>query len=247
MPVGGFLDEAKRRALALGGAVLNTQQGQNVNTGMNDPSVQLIAGAVPGPMAIESQTLGEAAANSPAAKAIQSLKNRMSSMIPNTASAGEKFQTVMSAAKDVPLDTTSAQEIVQRAQELRQRGSTLPKVLNDFIKGSGPDSAPLTYEAGRDFASNAGALSTRETTAMNSKMQRQVTQFAVAMKDANRAAAEQVGMGDVYDAAMKEYRQAKNLQQAKEVLTKWAVRGAAAMALGASGVAGVKLYQDLTK
>ncbi len=178
----------------------------------------------------------------------------MKAKFPSVASAGSKFEQIMNAAKDVPIDTTAAKEVLAKAQALRERGSVLPKVMNDFAKATNPIelggvavNPSITYEAGRDFASNAGALSQRETTAMNAKMQRQVAQFGTALKDANREAAVKVGMGDLYDSAMKEYRQAKTLGDAAEVLKKWGVRALAVAAAGSAGAAGVKLYQDLTK
>lgn len=161
-------------------------------------------------------------------------------VIPSTARAGLKFERVMNAAKDAPIDTSSAEDILSRAQELRQRGSTMPKVLNDFAKNRTaatgdfmgvPVTDPMTYEVGRDFASNAGRLSARETMAANPQMQRQVAQFSNAMKTANRDAAASVGMGDLYDSAMKEYRQAKTLQDMGDVIKKWAGR----IALGGVG------------
>lgn len=165
--------------------------------------------------------------------------------LPSKTRAGAKFEQVMSKAKDVPLDTSEAQSAVERAQELRTRGSSMPKVLNDFAKNRKAATGdfmgvevtdPMSYEVGRDFASNAGALSTREVTAMNAKMQAQVAKFAKAMKDANRQAAESVGMGDLYDQAMKEYRQAANLQEASVVARKWAIRAG----LGVLGIEGAK-------
>lgn len=166
------------------------------------------------------------------------LFSKLKSAIPSTASAGEKFQTVLSAAKDVPLNTSAAEDALARAQELRQRGSSMPKVLNDFAKTRKPIAGdfagtpiemrpdPLTYAAGRDFASNAGEVSSRETSAMTPVMKRQVTQFSIAMKDANRQAAQSVGMGDLYDAAMKEYKQAKTLRDASDVIKKYALKAA---------------------
>lgn len=160
--------------------------------------------------------------------------------IPTEAKAGLKFDAVAAKANAVPVNTAAADAIVARAQELRSRGSTLPKVLNDFIKARKEGAPDVTYEAGRDFSSNAGALSTRETTAMNAKMQRQVAQFSNAMKEANREAAVKVGMGDMYDSAMKEFRQAKTIKQTGKVLAKWGVAG-----IGA--IEAYRLYHDLSK
>lgn len=163
--------------------------------------------------------------------------------IPSKQAAGAKFQKVMSKARDVPINTTEAEKIAQRAQELRGRGSTFPKVMNDFAKNrraatgdfmTQPVTEPMTYEVGRDFASASSALSSREATALNRPMHNQVTQFAKALKDANREAAQKVGMGDLYDEAMKEYARASSLEEKTAFVQKWAVRAGLA-ALGVRG------------
>jgi anti-sigma factor RsiW len=86
---------------------------------------------------------------------------------------------------------------------------------------------------------------------MNAKMQAQVAEFASAMKDANREAAVKVGMGEIYDAAMKEYRQAKTLQEASDVLKKWAprvaIRALQGLTVGAGAAAGYNLYEQLKR
>ena len=74
-------------------------------------------------------------------------------------------------------------------------------------------------------------------------MKAQVSKFSQAMKDANRGAAESIGMGDLYDSAMKEYRQAKTISEAADTVKKWSVRAA----LGAVGLkAGYSLWNELT-
>lgn len=240
----GFMSEAKANAIALAKAARDPMGGvpgaqlRDATPGDYD-RFGLISGAVPSGSAATT-FLGQLA-DSPAAQAIKSIYGK----IPTTAKAGQKFEQVMGAAKDVPIDLTNADEAIARAKELRQRGSTLPKVLNDYIKNRAAGAVnmpnPMTYEVGRDFASNAGALSIRETTAMNAKMQRQVAEFADAMKTANREAAAKVGMGELYDQAMKEYHQAKNLIAAGKIVKKGAVEailGGTALALAKKYVLG---------
>ena len=165
-------------------------------------------------------------------------------IIPSAARAGQKFDIVAKAANQIPLDTTAAGKAITRASELRERGSTLPKVMRDFVKASETGKPPITYEIGRDFASNAGALSKREATALNAKMHRQVAEFAHAMKTANREAAAKAGMEKLYDAAMKEYRQASNIKEAGEIIKKWGVRALFAAGLGSAGAAGYELWKS---
>ncbi len=171
------------------------------------------------------------------------MADALMSKIPSKAAAGAKFQTVMDAAKNVPIDTTEAGNAALRAEQLSKTGSTMPKVLNDFMKY--PGDRPLNYEIGRDFASNAGALSASEKLASNPQMLRQVGAFADAMKTANRAAAESVGMGSLYDDAMSEYAKAASMADKAAIVKKWAGRAGAVAALGAAGRAGYDLYEKL--
>ena len=121
--------------------------------------------------------------------------------IPTVAKAGAKFNIVKAAAGDVPVNTVAADEAVARAQELGKAGANVPKVMRDFAKARQPITGkfagnrvqmspdPITYQTGRDFASNAGALSVDEATKMTPSMKAQVKQFARAMDEGNRGAA----------------------------------------------------------
>src|SRR5439155_21639317 len=66
-----------------------------------------------------------------AGPAVRTAATDLAERFPSTARAGGKFEKVMGAARDVALDTTAADEIAARAQELRQRGSTMRKVPYD--------------------------------------------------------------------------------------------------------------------
>lgn len=169
----------------------------------------------------------------------------VSKYIPSTSHAGALLDQVLAAAKNEPIDTTAAQNAVARAKQLAQRGSTMPKVFKDFLRNP-----PTTYEEGFDFASNASKFAANATQAMKAKMGAQwaqVGKFTDAMKTANRDAAVSAGMGDLYDQAMTEYRRAKRLGDATEVLAKWTTRAAIAAGLGAAGTAGYDLYQNMKR
>lgn len=212
-----------------------------------------------GPTSVEWKQAGEAAgtniAATLAAPLLEGGANVFSAakarMLPTKAGAGAKFERVMSAARDVPIDLSATEPIIQRAQELAQRGSSAaPKVLRDFIKNrksgnfmSQPVAAePMSYEVGRDFASNAGRVSADEASRMADSMRAQVSKFAKAMKDANREAASSVGMEDLYDQAMKEYRQAKTIEEAGAVIKKFATKAA----ITAAGLgAGYSIFNEL--
>lgn len=148
--------------------------------------------------------------------------------IPRMSRASTNFDTVMSGARNEPINTAPARTITDRALTLASRGGTAPKVVGDFDRATtpaAPGSAPppITYEAGRDFASNAGKLSTTESQAMKGDMGRQVKLLSQALNDANRDAAARVGLGSQYDAAMKEYRQANQIQSGVKTAAKIAV------------------------
>lgn len=233
--VGGKVAEAAMTAapaLATSGASLPVQAGVNAAVGgiVGGKTGAVIGGALP----VAGETL------------FQTMRNW-----PSKARAGAKFQQVMAKAADQPINTKTAQTVADRAVELKQTGASMPKVFNDFTKNRSkaaaefmtqPVAEPMTYKTGRDFATNAGALSVKETTRLSPQMKSQVSQFAKAMKDANREAAVQVGMGDLYDQAMKEYSQAMDLEAKKEVLKKFATTAV----IGYAGLKAVdRLISDL--
>ncbi len=170
-------------------------------------------------------------------KAIKAGLKTAKAVIPSKVRAQAGFDRVMAAAKDVPIDTTLPDSVIQRINELDAAGSTIPKVLKKYIKRR-EAGEPITYKKGRDIASKAGQLSAKET--MNiakTPIVAELSKFAKAMKDANRGAAVKAGMGDIYDAAMKEYRQVKGLESKAAVLKKHMVRAAVSLGAGAAGAA----------
>lgn len=157
--------------------------------------------------------------------AVQGVKE----MIPSKERAGLNFQAVMGKAKDVPLELNMADDAALRAQELAGRGglpgrgSNLPKVMRDYLRTR--ESQPvMTYEAGRDFQSAAGRLSSAEAQAANPVMKAQVSKLAKALADSNRQAAAKVGMGAEYDAAMAEYRRAARIAEVLQATKKHAAK-----------------------
>lgn len=168
--------------------------------------------------------------------------------IPNLERAGQKFETVMQAARRVPLDLAKASEPAIEAHNLSEAGATMPKIMNRFLqRTTSPGSEPLTYEQGRRFASNAGRLSTQESLSSNPMMQRQVSALARALGDANEKAAEQAGVGALYRDAMTEYRHGMALRGAKDTAVALAKSTAAKYVLGGLGLgAGYGAYHKLT-
>jgi hypothetical protein len=140
--------------------------------------------------------------------------------IPSAARAGQKFEDVLAAARNVPIDQTGPLAAAERGRQIASRGGRLPKVMNDFIRrANSPTAAPITYEEARDFYTNS-RLAMSEYLQTKPNMWRQVTVFKTALDEAVEAAAQTVQKGKMYRDAMTEYRRAKTMQ-------KLAVAGAA--------------------
>jgi hypothetical protein len=167
--------------------------------------------------------------------------------IPNAERAGRNFQAVMQAAKDVPVDLAAASTPALKAQELREAGASMPSVVNKFLqRTTAPGGEPLTYDQSRLFASNAGRLSADEASRMIPPMKAQVAGLAKALNDANAAAAEQAGVGQLYTDAVNEYRQAMKLKGAKEAALEIAKEVAKKAVLGAGfGLGGYAVYKAI--
>jgi hypothetical protein len=186
-----------------------------------------MAGALPfvGPMAAEAgEAFGEGRMGEGAAKtamllgpfAIKAAVPRIVNAIPSATRAGKGFEAVMQGAGHAPIDTSKITPIVSRGLELGDRGASVPKVVSDFANHP----QPVTYQAGRDFASNAGRLSATEAQAANPAMARQVALLAKALDEANEGAAQSAGLGNEYRLAMTEYRRAMQMRNAGKTAVK---------------------------
>lgn len=185
-----------------------------------------------------------------AGKAMSAFLNRL----PSKARAGAKFQQLKDAGGNLPINTADAQKVAADALDItRHGGGAVPPPIREFIKRTNPVTGkfggqrvqmaadPVPLESGLKFASNSGRLSVDAATKMSPSMKLQVMKFSQAMKDANREAASRIGMGDLYDAAMKEYAKAMSLEAKKEIVKRYAIRAAATLGLGAAGVTGAKV------
>lgn len=157
--------------------------------------------------------------------------------MPSRVRAGEKFQEVMSAAKNQPVDVGRAGDTALRIQELAQRGGRMPKAVNDFLRRTtDPKKGDLTYNEARDFLTNISRLSADESMRLTPGMKRLVGELRAVLDKSTEAAAGQVGKANQYRAAMTEYRRAAKandfLQNTTRVLKKYGTQGAAAAAGG---------------
>lgn len=176
------------------------------------------------------------------------LVEALGSLIPNAKRAGGKLNQALAVAKETPLDLTEADKIAQRASELSQSGTTLPKTFRDYLRVSRQSTYPpfteMNFGRGRDFAVNAGRLSATERAASNPPMHRLTSQFAKALSEANQQAATSSGVGKVFNEGMKEYRQAMAVKDATETLVSALKKyGVKAAATGAGVGAGYGLYK----
>lgn len=166
------------------------------------------------------------------------------------AKAGQKFQEVMGAAGDMPVDVSGAGTKALEINDYAARGGSRPKIINDFIKRvTDPEKGPLTYAEARDFESNASRLSADEAKRLTPKVRFLLNQFRSELRDAVAQTAAQAGKQQAYQEALKSYARGAAAQElagtAKDLLTKEALKGVAKGAgIGAGGALGYEIYRQ---
>lgn len=154
--------------------------------------------------------------------------------IPSATRAGEKFQQVMSAARNIPIPTQEVGDAALRIQQLAERGGSMPMAVRKLLgRMTDPEKGALVYEEARDFASNISRLSANEFGRLTPAVAREVANLRVVLNKANAAAAKQAGKLEEYNAAMIEYAKAMRLQSAVNSAIKGAKK-----ALPIAGAAG---------
>lgn len=135
--------------------------------------------------------------------------------IPSVARAASGFQSVMRAAKDIPVAIEAPGQVGLRIMQLAERGGTMPRPVSQFLQRiTHPDKAPLTYEEARDFASNISRLSANEFQRLTPVMAREVGELRVVLNKAVADAAGKAGKGAEYAKAMTEYARAMKIRNA---------------------------------
>jgi hypothetical protein len=146
--------------------------------------------------------------------------------IPSAARAGEKFQDVMGAAKNIPIDVKDVGDVALRISQLAERGGSMPLAVRKILnRMTDPEKAPMAYEEARDFASNISRLSADEFGRLTPAIAREVAALRVALNQANAMAAKQAGKWDEYRSAMTEYARAMKLQKLVDTTIDAAKRG----------------------
>lgn len=135
--------------------------------------------------------------------------------IPSAARASGKFQSVMGAARTVPVDISGPGNVALRIQELADRGGSMPMAVRKFlVRVTDPEKAAMNYEEARDFASNISRLSADEFGRLTPVVAREVATMRVALNKAVADAAGKAGKGREYAEAMTEYGRAMKLKNA---------------------------------
>lgn len=167
--------------------------------------------------------------------------------IPSTVRAGKNFQSVMAAAKDVPIETKEIGDIALRIHQLSENGGQLPIAVRKLLnRMTDPNKGALAYGDARDFASNISRLSVNEMKRLTPVVAREVAGLSAALSRANARAAQQVGKFDEYAAAMNEYAKAMRLRNAVDVVVQGAKKGLPyATAAGAGTWLTKKIYDAL--
>jgi hypothetical protein len=169
-------------------------------------------------------------------------------MVPNVASAAQKFEEVGNVAKDVPVSLTNSSEAAIKLmdwQKKTQLGPTINKFLN---RVTSPNQGPLTYDEARGFYKILGRLSADEASKLPDPVKYDLTQMVRGLKQDIGDAAGTVGKGDQYYSAMQEFSKAKKLEDLKASLVKYGVKpaiGAGAATVGAK--AGYDFYNNMKK
>ncbi len=111
--------------------------------------------------------------------------------------------------------------------------------------GTDPKKPEMTYEVARDFASNIGRLSVKDTQSIPPAMMSKIGDLRVALNAANAKAAGAAGVGEEYAAAMAEYAKAMKWKDAVD--TAWTATKSAFpyIAKGAAMTAGAATAADL--
>lgn len=165
--------------------------------------------------------------------------------LPSAEKAAQGFQSVMGAARKVPIDVTDAGNVALRIQELAERGGSMPMAVRKFVNRiTDPSKAPMEYEEARDFASNISRLSADEFNRLTPVVKNEVIKLRVALNAANAKAASIAGKGQEYVAAMNQYAKAKQLEGVWNSLVEGAKKGLPyATAAGAGTYLTKKLMQ----
>jgi hypothetical protein len=207
-PVTGALNTAR-------GVGITAQPGRRGEGLLETAKGAAEAGTIPG-LVVGGPAVAEAAP-----VAAEAVGSQAAKVFGSTSRAAEKFQQVMSKARDIPINTDAVSEVAMRTDDLAKSGGSMPKVVRDFIKrATDPSKGAVTYQEARDFYSNATRLSGDEFNRLTPVMRRQVGEFTQKLGAAIGQAAGQVGEAGNYGQAVDLYRKAKKTEAVVNGLAK---------------------------
>jgi len=154
-----------------------------------------------------------------ASAAIPLSGKKLVGLIPRTSHASAKFQDVMGAAKNVPVDVEDAGQVALRIEQLANRGGSMPKAARDLLRRvTDPERPPVDYGEIRDFASNISRISADESRRLTPVIRREMGQLSNAVNTSAQKAADQAGKGAEHASAMREYARAMRLRDAGDAV-----------------------------
>jgi len=147
---------------------------------------------------------------------------RGAASIPTRAKAGVKFQQVMGAVGDKPVDIARAGDSALRISQLAERGGSMPKAVRDLLRrATDPGKGDISYKELRDFYSNISRLSADESKRLTPVVRKELNTLRAAMDEALAKTAASGGQEEVYRAAMREYALASRIREFAEKATKY--------------------------
>jgi hypothetical protein len=165
---------------------------------------------------------------------------KAASAVPRLSRAKQNFETVMAAAKDIPINVEKPGEVAMRIAELAQHGGGTnwgPAPVRQFIQYiTDPKKPEMTYQVARDFASNISRLSSKDLASIPPAMMREIHDLRVTLNLAVGDAAKHAGRLGEYRDAMREFRAAMQMRDAAKYVGKKVVKALpyAALAGGAA-------------
>lgn len=221
-------------------------------TGGASLPIQMAVGAGSGAAqsALEGGSNKEAAVSGALGAALPgagALIGRLKSLLPNAERAGQAFQGVNSVVgKHTVAVTPELSNSLMNYQHLVDAGGSrslaVSKLLNRLTS---PSAGPLNYEEARLFSSNISRLSADEMQRLTPVMRRAVGQIANDLNGTISSTAEAGGQLATYQAAMKEYSQAKDMASKIAVLKKYGIRAGLAGLGGGALATGGHLMQEV--
>lgn len=161
-------------------------------------------------------------------------------LMPSRSAAADALNVIEQRAATQPVTLTQSSPALQRLAELGTRGGTMPRAADQLLNRSQAIS-PMNFPEARDFYSNVSRVSGEEANKMTPTVAREMGNLRAAMHGDLTDAAEGVGMGSQYDAAIREYNRASQAAKATRTVGKYLTR------IGGAGVAGDLAYHYLNR